>query len=497
MLRILMTLVLKAALTNSTFMRGEEIYLTLDVSNSGSKPVEVGRPVSMGRCWYTLTTPEGQRLHADGSAPLNPSIPGFEWGKTPEPTSVAPDVCWGGCVNLGRLFAFETNGRYRLEMGCSWDQIRLESGPLEFQIEDVEVLQLSRASEGDREQGDSCLLILKKAGEGRELLYSQIQSVHDECGYAGIPKLGGPHVLRSLPREAVDPVHPSSNPFAGGLNFKFWREGNSLRWIYVSHDKTMPLPGTVDRLLDPALEDGKSGLTHVYALSSTEGVPRLVVVRVMAYLKDGYQPERVLAELPLEAKPLGGAAEIDRVRGGLLRSVILGGMKDQAPRADWMSYAGDAVPDKLRAQVWTTSPAAEPIPDARPAILASKDGSMRIAWIVREAGRPERGLFCEAELDASGALKSEGVSRMEAGAPILAARTRYLDGKPLVALWTEDGGIRAGWPTALKQLERPGGRRVPPTLVVFHEEPFVLDWSPVQGLVFVLIPGDVPRGRRR
>lgn len=490
-----MTLALLAKMTNPAYMRGEEIYLSFEVSNSGSQPVEIGHPVITGDCWYALTTPEGRKLGQSGRAWLHPSIPDSDREKMPEPTSVTPDVRWSGCVELGELFNFETNGRYRLQVSFSWDQVRLKSEPLEFQIEDLEVLQVSRASSGGRERGDSGLVFLRRTGEGREYLYSHIQNVRDECGYSGTPKLGGPHLIRALPKGAVDPVYPSDNPLSSAFQWHFWREGNSLRWIHVSDDKTLPLPGTVDRLLDPALLNGKSGVNHVYALSSKESVPRLVVVRIMSYLEDGYQPERIQAELPLAVRPLGAAAEMDSLRGRPHRNVVLGAIDGGAPRVDWISYPGDAVPEKMQSHVWKKCSVAEAIPDARPTILHSKDGGLRVAWIAREWGRPERGLFCDAEFDASGALKGETVTRIEAETPILAARIVFPDDAPIVALWTEDGGVRAGQPAGLKPLKRAGDRRLTPMLVVFRDVPYVLDFSPVEGLVFLPIAGF--GGRRR
>jgi hypothetical protein len=467
-----MTLVFSAALTKSTYLRGEPVYLILKLSNPEDRPV--GLPGD-GRCAYSLTPPgSDSSLDEERPAPLYP------------PEGLARPLrsgeSWEGVTKLDQLFPLNAEGPYKVSARLTWGDSEFDSGPGEFRLEDLDVDQLSAGAAGKPEFGNARFLFVRKKDSGKALMYL---SASLSGGPDAEVKLSSPHEMMAIPAEATDPAATSTTA-ATLLYWNCWRAGNTLHLTRSASStvRQFKLPGSVQRLIDPALLDPDS-ITHVYALTNQDGACKLLVVRVMDYLKDPKDPDRLLAERVLEAPPDGTAAMIDEVGGKARRALVLARMAGPAPRFDWMSYAGDAVPDKLRSYAWTKMIAAERIADSRPAITGLREGGLRWAWIVREAGKPNQALLCEVSFDQSGALQNESTTPLMTESPVKAARIVYLEGVPLVALWTEDGKVLSGKPSALRTVVPKSLGRVPPTFLVLRSTPCLLEFDAVKGIVLV------------
>jgi hypothetical protein len=200
---------------------------------------------------------------------------------------------------------------------------------------------------------------------------------------------------------------------------------------------------------------------------------------------DPKDSQRILAERSLPAMPDGTAAMIDEVNGKARRALVLARMAGAAPRFDWMSYAGDAVPDNLRSHAWTKMISAEKIADSRPAVCGLAEGGLRFSWIVREAGKPKQGLLCEVAFDESGTLRSETVTALTTESPIIAARIVYVEGMPSLGLWTEDGKVLCGEAGDLRVVVQKASDRIPATFFVLRSAPIVVDFDAVKGLRLV------------
>lgn len=468
-----MTLLFTAAVTQPTFLRGEPVYLVLTLSNPGDRPVEL--PGGAGRCFYSLTPPDSvAALQEEDSAPLG--APGG--GTRP----IGPGERWEGVVKLDQAFSLDANGGYKVSTQLHWGDLRLDSPPQEFRMEDLQVNQLTVGYRGAPAGGNGRLLFFRPKDPGKALMTvpATLSGRRD-----AEPESDSPYQLLTRPSEATDPV-ASSTDAALLLYWNFWREGNTL--LETRNASTIvrpfPLPGSVQRLIEPALLDSES-LTHLYALTTRDGASRLLVIRIMDYLKDPKDVERVLAERPLEAAPDATDAMIDQVQGKPRRALVLARMSGPLPKFDWMSYSGDTVPDSLRSHAWTKMISAEKLADSRPAIRGLPEGGVRMAWVVLEAGKPKNGLLCEASFDETGALKSELTTPLSTESPIKAARIVYLDGVPLVAIWTSDGKVLSGSATGLKVVVPKSPGRVPPTFLVLRTTPFVLEFDAVKGMILV------------
>ncbi len=470
---MLMTLLFSVSSTQPVYLRGVPVYLTIALSNTGNRPVELTVPP--GPCVYSLTPPGSpSAVQQEGPAPLG------EPGQTPH--TLAPGERWEGLVDLQSLFGLEENGVYKVSAELPTGELPLRSAPQEFRIEDLRVTQLTFGHRGGPEAGNASLLFFRAKDAGKVLMISS-------ASMADIPD-GGPavtalHEHLPLPAEATDPV-TATTPAVMQLTWHFWREGSTLCGLRGSETfaRKLVLPGSVQRLLEPALLDPDS-LTHLFALSTKDGKPTLVVARIMDYLKDPKDRERVLAERTLDAMPDATAAMIDGVNGKPRRALVLARMAGPLPKFDWMSYSGDVVPAALRTHAWTKMISAEKIADSQPALHGFPEGGLRFAWIVREAGKPKQGLLCEATFDETGALKSESMTSLTTESPIKAARIVYGGGAPVVALWTEDGKILGGRDGDLQVVVPKSPGRLPPTFILLHTTPLVLDFDPVKGMVLV------------
>jgi hypothetical protein len=492
-----MTLSFTVSPSKPSFVRGEPVYLILGLTNAGSEAVELPVPIVAGRCLYHLTAPTGKELREDGPADLNPPEPpassarasnagddDVEVEPLPPRKDVQPRERWTGVVALDQLFALGDDGSYRIAARIQWNGLELDAPALEFKVEGLQVLQWSRGAGSAPEEGQASLLLLRPMGSERALSFSNVTLGDDEMD--DLPQIGGPTDLRKLPKDALDPAESSS---VSGLDvfWNFWREGNTLLGTRgaAKSPRRLDLPGRVERLVEPALLGG-GRITHVYAVCVKDAAQTLIVSRFLDYLEtDDSPPERLLAEIPLPAPPLGSDAFIDVVDKQDRRVVAFGRLDGKVPRIDWVSYLGESVPTGFRSHAWAKAAAAEPLPDSRPAIYGLREGGLRIAWIVREVGQPTHGLLCEATFDEKGALKSESTTPLAVASPIHAARAVYVAGVPYVALWTEDAKVMAGKGAELRGVVSNSLRRVPPMLLVLRAQPFVVDFDPVKGIVLL------------
>ena len=462
------------------FLRGQSIYLCMSLQNQGLEPVRVPQPnISANACYSVTAHGAGTPRHLNRFRDIRDP----QWPWTPESEIemlvLQPGQEWTGLIHLEDLFPLKDTGSYRVSATLACPGGILASNAQDFKIEETRVLQISLASDGVG-YSSSRIVYLRDKGDSRGLMYDVWGSGHHE---EAIPERQALTEIRSLAPLAVDPVACSTAKWGDLFDFVFWREGNSVLASAGSHPilRKLTLPGSDPRLIEPALVDpGHSA--HLYALTKKDGATSLVVARFVDYLKVPGSPERILAERPLPAAPLAAATFIDLLEDRPRRFLALARMDGTAPRIDWLSYLGDEVPETLRSHAWKA--AAEPIADSRPAILGVKDGA-RVAWVVREAGKPTRGLLLEASFDAAGALKTESATVLEVDSPILAARIVYVDGVPFIIVWTEDGKASAYSEGRFRTVVEKCSGKMPPLLCVVITTPYVIEYDAVKGMIFV------------
>ncbi len=479
-------LVYSIAILQPRFVRGEDPFLSLSLRNSGAGPVRIPLPGISPNVKFLIEVPGSQEaLCADpvwgAHSSLSPPLPESEFSMA----VLQPGQEWTGGVLLEDLLPMRKNGRYRISSMLIFEGVRVSSNLEEFKIEEARILQVSAAPLGAPEPAAVRIISLADEGIERSLWFDTWQLWGGE---EEVPQSQALTEIRRLPAAAVDPVACATPHLESLFTFTFWREEGTVFGASGAYplNRRLDLPGSVDRLLEPALLD-RDCVAHLYALSTRGGSTKLLIARFANHLKDPKSPERLLAERPLAAAPAATAADIDVWEGRSRRSLVLARMEGATPRFDWMSYSGDAVPPMLGSHAWATGILGEAMPDSRPVIRGLAEGGIHVAWVIREAGPELQPLLLEAIFDAAGNLKSESSKVLAASGPIKAVRIVFREGTPVVFFWTETGSVESWIGEEFRTVVEKASDKVAPVLCMLGSTPHVIAFDPVRGMVLVAV----------
>jgi hypothetical protein len=367
---------------NRSYVAGEDIGMTVTVTNRTPGQIEIPDPFHRDN-WqptYTLTGPSYPKGHTFSFRSVAlPDTPPEPEGVDAVLVKLGPGQSLEEEIPLRSWAPMSEAGEYEIVAQLKWQGVAAQSAPARFRLEKS---QVGAASVGvDAEAAGTpgeWVEWFHKDPAGQKLYTALFKRPHSDVhGYEGF----GVQAIFTAGAQAADLLSPwtNYNRMAELAKWRVWREGSALVGLITSSTtpQRLELGAVPESIVRPALMS-RTGELDVFFV--TAGKPELGLARFPTPKWEGAQtPARVIWRLPIPAKPIAARCAIAPESAASQRRVLVVAQEQGSVAVHFMN-AGDG----SGAGHWETAriPNSVAMPGAEPALRVSEDGMSHAAILL-------------------------------------------------------------------------------------------------------------------
>ena len=392
---------------SSSYLAGENIGMTVTVTNDTRSPIEIPDPFHRDN-WqptYTLTGPsypKGQTF-SFRSVALKDTQPEPE-GVDPVLVTLGPGQSLEEEIPLQSWLPLNELGEYEIAAQLKWKGLAAQSAPVRFRVEKS---QAESASAGvDVEAPGTAgewVEWFHKESAGQRLYTALFKRPHSDVhGYEAFSV----QAIFTAGAQATDLLSPwtNYNRLAELAKWRAWREGSSLVGLVTGFPtaQRLELGAVPEGIVRPALMS-RAGELDIFFL--TAGKPELGLARFPVPKWEGAQtPARVLWRTPLAAKPVAARCAIAPESAASQRRVLVVAQDQGSAAVQFMNAADGANPGQ-----WVTAriPNSIAMPGAEPGLRVAEDGTAHAAILLLTDAAARRFAIADMVFGRDGRLRGE------------------------------------------------------------------------------------------
>lgn len=367
---------------NNSYVAGEDIGMTVTVTNRTPGAVEIPDPFHRDN-WqptYTLTGPSYPKGHTFSfrSVALQDTQPEPE-GVDAVLVKLGPGQSLEQEIPLRSWAPLGEVGEYEIVAKLNWKGLALQSAPARFRLEksQVESASVGVDAEAPGTPGEWVEWFHKEPA-GQRLYAALFRRPHtDVHGYEAF----GVQAIFTAGAQATDLLSPwtNYNRQAELAKWRAWREGSALLGLVTGlpTPQRLELGAAPQAIVRPALMS-RTGELDIFFI--TAGKPELALARFPEPKWEGAQtPARVVWRLPIPDKPVAARCAIAPESAASQRRVLIVAQEQGAVAVHFMNAA-----DGSSAGHWETAriPNTTAMPGAEPGLRVAEDGVSHAAILL-------------------------------------------------------------------------------------------------------------------
>jgi hypothetical protein len=422
-----------------SYLAGENIGMTVTVTNRTPNPIEIPDPFHRDN-WqptYTLTGPSYPNGHTFSfrSVALKDTQPEPE-GVDPVLVTLGPGQSLEEEIPLQSWLPLSELGEYEMTAQLRWKGLAAQSAPVRFRLERSQVESASAGVDAEAPgAAGEWVEWFHKEPAGQRLYAALFKRPHtDVHGYEAF----GVQAIFTAGSQATDLLSPwaNYNRMAELAKWRAWREGSVLVGLVTGFPaaQRLELGGVPESIVRPALMS-RSGELDIFFV--TAGKPELGLARFPAPKWEGSQtPARVLWRTPVPGKPAAARCAIAPESAGSQRRLLLV-TQDQGSVAVWFMNAADGA----SAGSWVTAriPNAVAMPGAEPGLRVAEDGVSHAAILLLTDPAARRFAIADMTFGRDGKLRGDvavkPLGQLEASPKAAAAAYTVTQGSAIRRDW--------------------------------------------------------------